>query len=80
MRAAARRPSRRTWRILQSSVYPQPILSPWHAGSVAVAAAALLQATAVMIAAGAVFLTCCHSVRATGYGLAPPSISECVDI
>jgi len=33
-----------------------------------------------MLAAGAVFLSCCHYVRATGYGLARPSISEWVDI
>jgi hypothetical protein len=72
-------PSRRTWRIRRSGVYPQPILSPWHARSVAVAAAALLHA-AVMLAAGAVFLSCCHCVRATGYGLARTSISEWVDI
>ena len=72
-------PSRRTWRIRQSGVYPQPILSPWHARSVAVAAAALLHA-AVMLAAGAVVLSCCHGVRATGYGLARPSISESVDL
>ena len=71
--------SRRTWRIRQSSVYPQPGLSPWHARSVAVAAAALLH-DAVMLAAGAGFLSCCQCVRATGYGLAPPSISEWVDI
>jgi len=72
-------PSRRTWRIRRSGVYPHPILSPWHARSVAVAAAALLHA-AVMLAMGAVFLSCCHCVRATGYGLARPSISEWVDI
>jgi hypothetical protein len=72
-------PSRRTWRIRRSGVYPQPILGPWHARSVAVATVALLHA-AVMLAAGAVFLTCCHCVRATGYGLARPSISEWVDI
>ena len=72
-------PSRRTWRIRRSGVYPQPILSPWHARSVAVAAAALLHA-AVMLAEGAVFLSCCHCVRATGYDLARPSISEWVDI
>ena len=72
-------PSRRTWRIRRSGVYPQPILSPWHARSVAVAAAALLHA-AVMRATGGVFLSCCHYVRATGYGLARPSISEWVDI
>ena len=53
-------------------LYPPPILSPWHARSVAVAAAALLHAV-VMLAAGAVFLSCCHYVRATGYGLARPS-------
>jgi len=35
---------------------------------------------AVMLAAGAVFLSCCQCVRATGYGLAPPNISEWVDI
>ena len=35
---------------------------------------------AVMFAAGTVFLSCCHCVRATGYGLARPSISEWVDI
>ena len=72
-------PSRRTWRIRRSGVYPHPILSPWHARSVAVAAAALLHA-AVMLAMGAVFLSCCHCVRATGYGLARPSVSEWVDI
>jgi hypothetical protein len=33
-----------------------------------------------MLAAGAVFLSCCHCVRAKGYGLARPSISEWVDI
>jgi hypothetical protein len=33
-----------------------------------------------MLAAGAVFLSCCHYVRATGYCLARPSISEWVDI
>ena len=31
-----------------------------------------------MLAAGAVFLSCCYCVRATGYGLARPSISEWV--
>jgi len=72
-------PSRRTWRIRRSGVYPQPILGPWHARSVAVATVALLHA-AVMLAAGAVFLSCCHCVRATGYGLARPSISEWVYI
>ena len=72
-------PSRRTWRIRRSGVYPQPTLSPWHARNVAVAAVALLHA-AVMLAAGAVFLSYCHCVRATGYGLARPSISEWVDI
>jgi len=72
-------PSRRTWRIRRSGVYPQPILSPGHAGSVAFAAAALLHA-AVMLAAGAVFPSCCRCVRATGYGLACPSNSEWVDI
>jgi len=30
-----------------------------------------------MLAAGAVFLSCFQCVRATGYALAPPSISEC---
>jgi hypothetical protein len=54
-------------------------LSPWQARSVVVAAAALLHA-AIMLAAGAVFLTCCLCVRATGYGLAQPCISEWVDI
>jgi hypothetical protein len=29
---------------------------------------------------GCVFVSCCHSVIATGYGLARPSISEWVDI
>jgi hypothetical protein len=72
-------PSRRVWRISQRSIYPQPRLSPWHAQSVAVAAAALLHA-AVMLAAGGVFMSCCQCVRATGYGLARPSISEWVDI
>jgi hypothetical protein len=33
-----------------------------------------------MLAAGAVFLTCCQCVRATGYGLARPSISEWVGV
>jgi len=33
-----------------------------------------------MLAAGAVFLSCCQCVRATGYGLTRPSISEWVDI
>jgi len=33
-----------------------------------------------MLAAGAVSLTYYHSVRATDYGLAPPSISEWVDM
>jgi len=32
------------------------------------------------LAAGAVFLSYCQCVRATGYGLARPSISEWVDI
>ena len=68
-------PSRRTWRIRRSGVYPKPILSPKHARNVAAAAAAPLHA-AVMLAAGAVFLSCCHRVRATGSGLARPSISE----
>ena len=39
-----------------------------------------LRHAAVMLAAGAVFLSCCHRVRATGYALARPSISEWVDI
>jgi hypothetical protein len=55
------------------------MLSPWHARSVDVAAAALLLA-AVMLAAGAVFLSCCHCVTAAGYGVARPSISEWVDV
>jgi len=38
-------------------------------------AAALLHA-AIMLAAGAVFLSCCQCVRATGDGLAPPSKSD----
>jgi len=67
-------PSRRTWRIRRSGICPQPISGPWHARSVAVAAAALLHAV-VMLAAGAVFLSCCHCVTATGYDLARPSIS-----
>ena len=33
-----------------------------------------------MLAAGAVFLSCCRFVRSTGYGLAPRSISEWIDI
>ena len=76
---ALQTPSRRTWRIRRSGVYPQPILSPWHARNVAVAAVALLHA-AVMLAMGAVFLSCCHCMRATCYALARPSISEWVDI
>ena len=72
-------PSRRTWRIRRSGVHPQPILSPRHARNVAVAAAALLHA-AVMLAAGAVFLSCCQCVRATGSGLARPSIFEWVGV
>jgi len=72
-------PSSRTWRIRRSGICPQPMLSPWHARSVAVAAAALLHAS-VMLAAGAVFLSCCRCVRSTNYGLAPPSISEWVDV
>jgi hypothetical protein len=69
-------PSRRTWRIRQRSVYPQPILSPWHARSVAVAPAALLHA-AVMLAAGAVFLSYLLPMRARNrLWLAPSSISE----
>jgi hypothetical protein len=71
-------PSRRTWRIRQWSVCPQPILSPWHARSVAVAAVALLHA-AVMPAAWGVFLSCGQCVCATAYDSAPPSISERVD-
>ena len=33
-----------------------------------------------MLAAGAVFLSCCQCVSATGDGLVQPSISEWVDI
>jgi len=35
---------------------------------------------AVMLAAEAVFLSCCQCVRTTGYGLARPSISEWVGV
>jgi hypothetical protein len=70
-------PSCYTWRIRQ--VYPQPILKSWHARSVAVDAVAPFHA-AVMLAAGGVFLSCCLCVRATGFGLDLPSISESVDM
>jgi len=33
-----------------------------------------------MLATGAVFLSCCQCVRATGYGLARPSIFEWVGV
>ena len=57
-----------------------PLLSPWHARSVVVAAATLLHA-AVVLAAGVIFLSYKREcVRATGYGLAQPSICEWIGI
>jgi hypothetical protein len=42
--------------------------------------AGLVWAPSAMLAAGAVFLSCCHCVRATASGLARPSISEWVGV